>query len=140
MEYEHACAPPEPPLALCRLIHCPQHSTGDILIFLTGREEIERCLEELTELIPTCVYFSLCLVSFLMHNPTLSRLPRGATQIIPLALHAGLSTEEQLRVFNVAERGTRKVIAATNIAEVSFTNPSILASPDGIRPASRLME
>ncbi|KAJ8592580.1 P-loop containing nucleoside triphosphate hydrolase protein [Rhizopogon salebrosus TDB-379] len=77
------------------------HGTGDILIFLTGREEIERCLEELTELIPT--------------------LPRGATQIIPLALHAGLSMEEQLRVFNVAERGTRKVIAATNIAEASVT-------------------
>ncbi|KAG1754182.1 P-loop containing nucleoside triphosphate hydrolase protein [Suillus lakei] len=78
-----------------------QHGAGDILIFLTGREEIERCLEELTELLPT--------------------LPRGATQIIALALHAGLSTEEQLRVFNVAERGTRKVIAATNIAEASVT-------------------
>ncbi|KAG2134011.1 P-loop containing nucleoside triphosphate hydrolase protein [Suillus cothurnatus] len=78
-----------------------QHGAGDILMFLTGREEIERCLEELTELLPT--------------------LPRGATQIIPLALHAGLSTEEQLRVFNVAERGTRKVIAATNIAEASVT-------------------
>jgi HrpA-like RNA helicase len=57
-----------------------------------------------------------------MHTLTLSRLPRGATQIIPLALHAGLSMEEQLRVFNVAERGTRKVIAATNIAEVSYTS------------------
>ncbi|KIK45926.1 hypothetical protein CY34DRAFT_801085 [Suillus luteus UH-Slu-Lm8-n1] len=78
-----------------------QHGAGDILIFLTGREEIERCLEELTELLP--------------------RLPRGATQIIPLALHAGLSMEEQLRVFNVAERGTRKVIASTNIAEASVT-------------------
>lgn len=52
--------------------------------------------------------------------PTVSRLPRGAIQIIPLALHAGLSTEEQLRVFNIAEQGTRKVIAATNIAEVSY--------------------
>ncbi|KIJ69552.1 hypothetical protein HYDPIDRAFT_80977 [Hydnomerulius pinastri MD-312] len=78
-----------------------QHGPGDVLIFLTGREDIERCLEELTELLPT--------------------LPRGATQIIPVALHAGLSTEEQLRVFNPAERNTRKVIAATNIAEASVT-------------------
>ncbi|KAF9228541.1 P-loop containing nucleoside triphosphate hydrolase protein [Gyrodon lividus] len=78
-----------------------QHGPGDILIFLTGREDIERCLEELTELLPT--------------------LPRGATQMIPLALHSGLSTEEQLRVFNPAERNTRKVIAATNIAEASVT-------------------
>lgn len=30
-----------------------QAGTGDILIFLTGREEIENCLEELAELLPT---------------------------------------------------------------------------------------
>lgn len=114
----------------CRCVHCPflpftttspitQHGAGDILIFLTGREEIERCLEELTELLPTCAFCLLMCFLVLMKTLMFSRLPRGATQIIPLALHAGLSTEEQLRVFNVAERGTRKVIAATNIAEVS---------------------
>ncbi|OJA08224.1 hypothetical protein AZE42_09393 [Rhizopogon vesiculosus] len=97
------------------------HGTGDILIFLTGREEIERCLEELTELIPTFAHLSPLFVPDAQDYPPLSRLLRGATQIIPLALHAGLSTEEQLRVFNVAERGTRKVIAATNIAEASVT-------------------
>lgn len=32
---------------------CEQGGSGDILIFLTGREEIERCLEDLTELLPT---------------------------------------------------------------------------------------
>ncbi|KAH7911444.1 P-loop containing nucleoside triphosphate hydrolase protein [Hygrophoropsis aurantiaca] len=74
---------------------------GDVLVFLPGREDIERCLEELVEMIPV--------------------LPRGAPQIIPLALHAGMSTEEQLRVFNPAERNTRKIIAATNIAEASVT-------------------
>lgn len=47
------------------------------------------------------------------------RLPRNATRLIPLALHAGLSTDEQLRVFEAPERGTRKVIISTNIAEVS---------------------
>lgn len=46
------------------------------------------------------------------------RLPRTATKLIPLALHAGLSTEEQLRVFEPAERGSRKIIISTNIAEV----------------------
>lgn len=45
-------------------------------------------------------------------------LPRGATRLIPLALHAGLSTDEQLKVFEAAERDTRKVIVSTNIAEV----------------------
>lgn len=26
---------------------------GDILVFLTGRDDIERCLEELSEMLPT---------------------------------------------------------------------------------------
>ncbi|RDB21186.1 putative ATP-dependent RNA helicase DHX35 [Hypsizygus marmoreus] len=78
-----------------------QQGPGDILVFLTGREEIDRCLEELSELIPT--------------------VPKAASRLIPLALHAGLSTDEQLRVFEKAERGTRKVIISTNIAEASVT-------------------
>ncbi|KAJ7746662.1 P-loop containing nucleoside triphosphate hydrolase protein [Mycena metata] len=78
-----------------------QQGAGDILIFLTGREDIERCLEEFSDLLPT--------------------LPRTATRLVPLALHAGLSTDEQLRVFEPAERGTRKVIISTNIAEASVT-------------------
>ncbi|KAJ7929392.1 P-loop containing nucleoside triphosphate hydrolase protein [Mycena leptocephala] len=78
-----------------------QQGAGDILVFLTGREDIERCLEEFSDLLPT--------------------LPRTATRLVPLALHAGLSTDEQLRVFEPADRGTRKVIIATNIAEASVT-------------------
>lgn len=78
-----------------------QQTPGDILVFLTGREEIERCLEELSEYLPT--------------------LPRGAPRLRVLALHAGLSTDEQLAVFEPAERGTRKVIVSTNIAEASVT-------------------
>ncbi|KAF8237152.1 P-loop containing nucleoside triphosphate hydrolase protein [Tricholoma matsutake] len=78
-----------------------QQGPGDILVFMTGREDIERCLEDLVELIPT--------------------LPRNAPRLVPLALHAGLSTDEQLRVFEAAESGTRKVIVSTNIAEASVT-------------------
>lgn len=78
-----------------------QQGSGDILVFLTGREEIDRCLEELAEMLPT--------------------LPRTATRLKLLALHAGLSTDEQLAVFEPAERGSRKVIISTNIAEASVT-------------------
>ncbi|KAJ7081536.1 P-loop containing nucleoside triphosphate hydrolase protein [Mycena crocata] len=78
-----------------------QQGAGDILVFLTGREDIERCLEEFSDLLPT--------------------LPRTATRLVPLALHAGLSTDEQLRVFEPAVRGSRKVIISTNIAEASVT-------------------
>lgn len=31
-----------------------KHVAGDVLVFLTGREDIERFLEAITELIPTC--------------------------------------------------------------------------------------
>ncbi|KAI0340222.1 P-loop containing nucleoside triphosphate hydrolase protein [Trametopsis cervina] len=78
-----------------------QQSPGDILVFLTGREEIDRCLQELSEYLPT--------------------LPKTAPRLKLLALHAGLSTNEQLAVFEPAERGTRKVIVSTNIAEASVT-------------------
>lgn len=49
------------------------------------------------------------------------RLPRAAPRLTLLPLHAGLSTEEQLRVFETPEMGKRKVIVATNIAEVRST-------------------
>ena len=71
------------------------------MVFLTGREEIERCLEELSELLPT--------------------MPKGRDRLVPLALHAGLSTEEQMAVFERAAPGTRKVVVSTNIAEASVT-------------------
>ena len=48
------------------------------------------------------------------------RLPRGATHIDLLPLHSGLTSAEQLRVFEPAEKGSRKIIVATNIAEVSM--------------------
>ncbi|KAK0483367.1 P-loop containing nucleoside triphosphate hydrolase protein [Armillaria novae-zelandiae] len=78
-----------------------QSQLGDILIFLTGREEIDNCLNFLSELLVT--------------------LPRSASRLVPLPLHAGLTTAEQLRVFEPADRGTRKVIVSTNIAEASVT-------------------
>ncbi|KAI0670718.1 P-loop containing nucleoside triphosphate hydrolase protein [Trametes maxima] len=78
-----------------------QQSPGDVLVFLSGREEIDRCLDLLAELLPS--------------------LPQHAKRLTLLALHAGLTTDEQLRVFEPAERSTRKVIVATNIAEASVT-------------------
>lgn len=40
-----------------------------------------------------------------------------------LPLYAGLPTEEQMKVFEAAEPGIRKVILSTNIAEVSAVPP-----------------
>ncbi|KAG9024377.1 hypothetical protein FRB95_011611 [Tulasnella sp. JGI-2019a] len=81
-------------------IHSKQ-GPGDILVFLTGREEIDRCISELAELIPT--------------------LHKAAPRLEPLPLHAGLPTDAQLQVFQPAEKMTRKVVVSTNIAEASVT-------------------
>ena len=74
---------------------------GDILVFLTGREEIDRCLQLLAD--------------------RQIDLPPGSLRLALLPLHAGLSVEEQSQIFEPAPRGTRKCIVATNIAEASVT-------------------
>lgn len=48
-------------------------------------------------------------------------LPKGASKLLPLPLHAGLTNEQQLYVFEQAPAGTRKVVISTNIAEASVT-------------------
>ena len=74
---------------------------GDILCFLTGREEIDTAIEMIVD-------------------RAASLNPR-APSILPLPLYAGLSSEQQLYVFEPAPDNTRKVIVSTNIAEASVT-------------------
>ena len=74
---------------------------GDILLFLTGREEIDTAIE-------------------MIADRAASLHPR-APSILPLPLYAGLSSEQQLYVFEPAPENTRKVIVSTNIAEASVT-------------------
>lgn len=74
---------------------------GDILVFLSGRDEIDRCLQSLAD-------------------RRLS-LPQGSLPIALVPLHAGLSSEEQITAFSPAAKGTRKCVVATNIAETSVT-------------------
>lgn len=75
---------------------------GGILIFLPGVVEINKTLD------------------FLRSIPNLHVLP----------LHASLQSVEQRRVFPHAPIGTRKVIAATNVAETSITIDDIVAVID----------
>jgi ATP-dependent RNA helicase DDX35 len=79
---------------------------GDILLFLTGREEIERAIEMISEK-------SL-------------ELPPNAPSIQPLPMYAGLSNDQQMYVFEPAAEDTRKVIVSTNIAEASVTIDGIV--------------
>ena len=74
---------------------------GDILVFLTGREEIDNAVQAISE--------------------RSAQLHPRAQAMMPLPLYAGLSTEQQMYVFEPAPEETRKVIFATNIAEASVT-------------------
>lgn len=79
---------------------------GDILIFLTGREEIDTALQ-------------------LIADRAASLHPR-AQAVLSLPLYAGLTSEQQLYVFEPAPDNTRKVIVSTNIAEASVTIDGIV--------------
>jgi ATP-dependent RNA helicase DDX35 len=83
-----------------------QEGGGDILIFLTGREEIDRATQLLSE--------------------RAAKLHPKAQALQPLPLFAGLTTEEQMYVFEPAANNTRKVILSTNIAEASVTIDGIV--------------
>lgn len=83
-----------------------QEPDGDILVFLAGREEIDRAMQALSERAVS------------LHSK--------AQALQPLPLYAGLTTDEQMYVFEPAAENTRKVILATNIAEASVTIDGIV--------------
>ncbi|KAI9686462.1 MAG: hypothetical protein M1820_010621 [Bogoriella megaspora] len=79
---------------------------GDILIFMTGREEIDTVVEAIVDRIAS--------------------LGRKPHEILVLPLYAGLSTEQQMDIFDPAPENTRKIVVATNIAEASVTIDGIV--------------
>ena len=83
-----------------------QENEGDILIFLTGREEIEQAVQLISE-------------RAAMLHPKVKSL-------LPLPLYAGLTTEQQMYIFEPTPENTRKVVVATNIAEASVTIDGIV--------------
>ncbi|GAA5849607.1 hypothetical protein JCM9279_007287 [Rhodotorula babjevae] len=74
---------------------------GDILIFLTGQEEIDTSCEILYE--------------------RMRSLGPNVPDLIILPIYSALPSEMQSRIFDPAPPGARKVILATNIAETSLT-------------------
>ncbi|KAF2645877.1 P-loop containing nucleoside triphosphate hydrolase protein [Massarina eburnea CBS 473.64] len=83
-----------------------KEADGDILCFLTGREEIDDCIDMIADRIVDL-------------NPNFKNLQ-------PLPLYAGLPSDQQMYVFEKAAENTRKVIIATNIAEASVTIENIV--------------
>jgi len=76
------------------------HPPGDILVFMTGQEDVETTCEVVNERL-----------SQLEDPPPLVMLP----------IYSQLPSELQGRIFNRAANNARKCIVATNIAETSLT-------------------
>ena len=87
-------------------IHYSEPLPGDVLVFLTGQEEIDSLERLINE---TAGYMDL------------TKVPK----ILPLPLYASLPQHMQDRVFMPAPLHTRKIILATNIAETSITVPGV---------------
>ncbi|XP_066579606.1 pre-mRNA-splicing factor ATP-dependent RNA helicase DHX16 [Amia ocellicauda] len=86
-------------------IHVTQ-APGDILVFLTGQEEIEACCEMLQD---RC-----------------RRLGSRIAELIVLPIYANLPSDMQAKIFSPTPPGARKVVVATNIAETSLTIDGII--------------
>ncbi|KAL8118675.1 pre-mRNA-splicing factor ATP-dependent RNA helicase DEAH1-like isoform X2 [Apium graveolens] len=74
---------------------------GDILVFLTGQEEIESAEEILKQ--------------------RTKSLGTKIAELIICPIYANLPTELQAKIFEPTPKGARKVVLATNIAETSLT-------------------
>ncbi|GJJ74976.1 pre-mRNA-splicing factor ATP-dependent RNA helicase DHX16 [Entomortierella parvispora] len=81
-------------------IHISQ-GPGDILVFLTGQDEIENAEENLKQ---TCKV-----------------LGDRIQELIICPIYSSLPSDMQGKIFAPAPEGTRKVVLATNIAETSLT-------------------
>ena len=77
------------------------NSGGDILVFLTGQEEIELAKR--------------------MINNQIKKLRGKIPNCVVLPIYAALPSEEQAKIFMPVSKGERKIILATNIAETSIT-------------------
>lgn len=74
---------------------------GDVLVFLTGQEEIDTACQILSERV--------------------AALGSEAPQLIILPVYSAQPSELQSRIFEPAPEGSRKCVIATNIAEASLT-------------------
>ncbi|XP_052241879.1 pre-mRNA-splicing factor ATP-dependent RNA helicase DHX16-like isoform X2 [Dreissena polymorpha] len=81
-------------------IHCTQPE-GDVLVFLTGQEEIETASEMLME--------------------RTRKLGSKIKELIIAPIYANLPSDLQSKIFDPTPPGARKVVLATNIAETSLT-------------------
>lgn len=80
-------------------LHAQEPLPGDVLVFVSGQEEVQRLVREISEI--------------------------GGEEMRVLPLHGSLPNRDQIRAFERPPRGVRKIVVATNVAETSLTIPGI---------------
>jgi pre-mRNA-splicing factor ATP-dependent RNA helicase DHX16 len=109
VEVYHTAAPEANYLAAAittiMTIHITQ-DPGDILLFLTGQEEIEQAQESLIQITKSLG----------------NRIP----ELIICPIYANLPSEMQSKIFEPTPEGARKVVLSTNIAETSITIDGVI--------------
>ncbi|XP_059437656.1 probable pre-mRNA-splicing factor ATP-dependent RNA helicase DEAH9 isoform X1 [Corylus avellana] len=83
-----------------------QEPMGDILVFLTGQDDIDASIQLL--------------------NEEAQSNGKNSSGLIVLPLYSGLPRAEQELIFSPTPRGKRKVVISTNIAETSLTLEGIV--------------
>ena len=81
--------------------HITQPLPGDILVFMTGQEEIETAVEILTQ--------------------RTRGLGSRIKELMVCPIYSTLPSEQQAKIFEKTPDGARKVVLGTNIAETSLT-------------------
>ena len=95
---------------------------GDILVFLTGQEEIEAMVRQIR----------------LIAGEVTSENESECLKMSPIPLYATQQPDVQERVFAPAKPGFRKVIVATNVAETSITIPGVRYVVDSCRVKAKV--
>ncbi|KAI0240506.1 ATP-dependent RNA helicase DHX33 [Lamellibrachia satsuma] len=82
-------------------IHKEAPANEDILVFLTGQEEIESAVKSIKDIAQD--------------------LSQDCPPLVVCPMYAALPAYQQMKVFQPTPKGSRKVIVSTNIAETSVT-------------------
>ena len=98
-------------------IHMCEEQEGDVLLFLTGQEEIETMARQ-------------------VRNIAKEFSDRPRLEVMPL--YAAKPIEQQQLVFKKTGENCRKVVLATNIAETSVTIPGVRHVIDSCRVKAKL--
>lgn len=92
-------------------IHLTRPLPGDILIFMTGQEDIEATCELLADRLETLK----------LDRKSKNESAEAVADLWILPIYSQLPADLQGRIFQASPRGVRKCIVATNIAETSLT-------------------